>query len=123
MNKAEAIENLEGYLAVEERTWGNDSNTDFDAWRTELNQSIATALEALKNPLTAFLQEEVPYRLREVFGMSEDKITPELVEFAVRRLEACSDWAVLDLEAMDGFLANLIEDYELDRKTEQLGLS
>lgn len=76
----------------------------------ELRQAHDTYEEMFGNsPLYNFIKEEVPYRLREIFGYSSEQITPELVDGLVTALYDNSD-VMFNYDALDNWLSERLDD-------------
>ena len=67
--------------------------------------------EAIESPLLAFLKEEVPFRLRELLEIPEERITPEAVDACVNYLYDHSD-LMFRYDAIDGCLLTILRNME-----------
>lgn len=74
-----------------------------------INEACRMGAEALKNPLLAFIKEEVPFRLDEMLGVPEEEQTPELVAEIVSRLYDEND-VMFDYAALDDFIIEILDE-------------
>lgn len=60
------------------------------------------------DPLFDFIKKEVPFRLREILNVPEEKITGELINSCVKELYDNSD-AMFDYDAIDSLLVGVCD--------------
>lgn len=84
-----------------------------------VNEACRMGMEALKNPLLAFIKQEVPFRLEEVLEVPEGSRTFELIEECVDRLYESSD-VMFDYDALDSFLTGILDEHGIKRGEEQV---
>lgn len=82
-----------------------------------VNEACRMGMEALKNPLLAFIKQEVPFRLEEVFGIPADEQTPELIEEIVDRLYDTND-VIFDYDGLDSSIIGILEYLPTKARTE-----
>lgn len=73
------------------------------------NDADATKVPAL----FAFIQQEVPFRLENIFNIPSEKITPNIVDVCVWSLYDNSD-VMFDYDSMDDHLRELLKEYDID---------
>lgn len=83
-----------------------------------VNEACRMGMEALKNPLLALIKEEVPFRLSEVIGVSEDKQTFELIEEIVDRLYDENN-VMFDYDALDSFIIGILDERGVSHGAEE----
>ena len=81
-----------------------------EAWnaRTD-NDTDATKVPAL----LAFVRQEVPFRLENIFNIPSEKITPNIVDVCVWSLYDNSD-VMFDYDSMDDHLREVLKEYDID---------
>lgn len=78
-----------------------------------VNEACCMGMEALKNPLLAFIKQEVPFRLSQVLGIGANQQTPELVEEMVYGLWEDSS-LMFDYDAIDSFLLGILQEHNIE---------
>ena len=63
--------------------------------------------------LFAFIQQEVPFRLENIFNIPSEKITPNIVDVCVWSLYDNSD-VMFDYDSMDDHLREVLKEYDID---------
>lgn len=84
-----------------------------------VNEACRMGMEALKNPLLAFIKQEVPFRLEEVLEVPEGSRTFEIIEECVDCLYESSD-VMFDYDALDSFLTGILDEHGIKRGEEQV---
>ena len=59
------------------------------------------------------IQQEVPFRLENIFNIPSEKITPNIVDVCVWSLYDNSD-VMFDYDSMDDHLRELLKEYDID---------
>lgn len=81
--------------------------------------SVMDIITALPNAITGkttlrlFIDEEVPFRLKDIFGMAEEDIDDDIVFTCAEALENDSD-IMLDYDAIDNFLRKQLTEMGVD---------
>lgn len=65
------------------------------------------------HPLLGFIKQEVPFRLKEIFCIPEDLLTPSVVDDIVWSLYDDSD-VMFDYDSMDEFIGKLLKKFDID---------
>lgn len=65
------------------------------------------------HPLLGFIKQEVPFRLKEIFCIPEDLLTPSVVDDIVWSLYDDSD-VMLDYDSMDEFIGKRLKKFDID---------
>lgn len=73
------------------------------------NDADATKVPAL----FAFIQQEVPFRLKEIFCIPEDLLTPSVVDDIVWSLYDDSD-VMFDYDSIDEFISKRLKKFDID---------
>lgn len=73
------------------------------------NDADATKVPAL----FAFIQQEVPFRLKEIFCIPEDLLTPSVVDDIVWSMYDDSD-VMFDYDSMDEFISKRLKKFDID---------
>ncbi len=76
----------------------------------ELKKALLMGADALDDPLGAFIEEEVPFRLEEILELPEGRRTPEAVQACVDALNENID-VMFNYDELDEFLENTIAMY------------
>lgn len=76
------------------------------------------ALEAMKSPLHEFIKREVPFRLLDIMGVSEEAMEDIPVDEIVEKLYEYND-VMFDYDAIDEFLRNELHERGLDYVLEE----
>lgn len=85
---------------------------EFELTRSELEMAHDEFIETYGNdPLLDFIKDEVPFRLAETIGLSQERITEELVEQLVDNLYEHSD-IMFNYDRIDEWLRKQIAEYE-----------
>lgn len=69
----------------------------------------AITIDAL-DPLKALVEQEVPFRLSEIFCITDDRITPDIVDACVDDLYNNSD-AMFDYDSIDAHIRGTLSQY------------
>lgn len=69
--------------------------------------------ERQQDPLTAFLRQEVPYRLQETFELPSEMIRTELVDACLEALENDSE-VLFNFEGIDSKLGEVLDQHGLE---------
>lgn len=78
------------------------------------NARTGSDAEATKVPaLLAFIRQEVPFRLKNIFNIPEEKISPNIVDVCVWSLYDNSD-VMFDYDSMDEHLREVLKEYDID---------
>lgn len=80
-----------------------------DGLSAEKVSALQAAVEAIQNPLLAFIREEVPFRLKEVLWLPEEQITSDVIEECIDRLWNNTD-VMFDYDGMDRFLEDTVSE-------------
>lgn len=64
-------------------------------------------------PLLEFIKQEVPFRLKEIFCIPEDLLTPSVVDDIVWSLYDDSD-VMFDYDSMDEFISKRLKKFDID---------
>ena len=64
-------------------------------------------------PLLGFIKQEVPFRLKEIFCIPEDLLTPSVVDDNVWSLYDDSD-VMFDYDSMDEFISKRLKKFDID---------
>lgn len=64
-------------------------------------------------PLLGFIKQEVPFRLKEIFCIPEDLLTPSVVDDIVWSLYDDSD-VMFDYDSMDEFISKRLKKFDID---------
>lgn len=64
-------------------------------------------------PLREFINQEVPFRLKEIFCIPEDLLTPSVVDDIVWSLYDDSD-VMFDYDSMDEFISKRLKRFDID---------
>lgn len=106
------------------KTIDSITETVLDKYRDSIpRKAFVEAMERVKNALAAatsldaFIQEEVPFRLREIFGLPEGLITSDLIEDGVARLSEDTD-AMFDYDSIDSILEEVLDEHGIEREDE-----
>ena len=70
-----------------------------------------------ESTLSQFIREEVPCRLSEVFELSDEQMTPELVQACVKALDSNTD-TLFDYEKIDNKLREILSLHGIDGRDE-----
>lgn len=65
------------------------------------------------HPLLGFIKQEVPFRLKEIFCIPEDLLTPSVVDDIVWSLYDDSD-VMFDYDSMDEFISKRLKKFDID---------
>lgn len=65
------------------------------------------------HPLLGFIKQEVPFRLKEIFCIPEDLLTPSVVDDIVWSLYDDSD-VMFDYDSMDEFIGKRLKKFDID---------
>ncbi len=110
MTRTEAINALVEWLTIDEAILEKDDTSDYAEFIRRKDEAVRIALEALKDPLGAFIEEEVPFRLEEILEVPEERVTPEAVQACVDALNEDTD-VMFSYDRLDEFLENTIAMY------------
>lgn len=86
----------------------------------EQKEAVTIMRETMFSPLLGFLREEVPFRLREIFGVHTEDQSLELVSAIVAALYDDSD-VIFDYDKEDETIGAVLDEYlpeSDDQKTE-----
>lgn len=108
MTAEKAIEVLKQRVENDNGLGMNKGDSDYAKWVREQDEALNLAIEALEHPLLAFIKEEVPFRLREILGVPEEDIMPEVIDTLVNALWDDND-PMFDYDGLDQFLTEKLE--------------
>ncbi len=81
-----------------------------EAWNARADNDT----EATKVPaLLAFIRQEVPFRLKNIFNIPDEKISPNIVDVCAWSLYDNSD-VMFDYDSMDEHLRGVLKEYDID---------
>ncbi len=76
----------------------------------EYQEAVEIILRAAENPLLAFVEKEVPFRLTEMFGDLNGEITDDICQDCTERLYEEND-ILFDYDRIDSFLLDVLAEY------------
>lgn len=98
----------------------------YASWGAQPSAACGSAIGALENvlsfvndnaitidapdPLKALVEQEVPFRLSEIFCITDDRITPDIVDACVDDLYNNSD-AMFDYDSIDAHIRGTLSQY------------
>lgn len=111
MDRTKAADIIRERIAIDKATMSGEPVSDFDKFVAEQDEALDVAVEALESPLLSFIKDEVPFRLREILDVSEEQITPELIDMCVNYLHDNSD-VMFNYDAIDDSLRTIVTNME-----------
>ena len=111
MDRTKAADIIRERIAIDKATMSGEPVSDFDKFVAEKDEALLVALSMLEHPLYHFIEDEVPFRLREILDIPEEKITPELVSACVEYLKDHSE-VMFNYDGIDETLQTIVNDME-----------
>lgn len=111
MDRTKAADIIRERIAIDKATMNGEPVSDFDKFVAEQDEALLVALSMLEHPLYHFIEDEVPFRLREILDVPEEKITPELVSTCVEHLKDHSE-VMFNYDGIDETLQTIVNDME-----------